>query len=83
MDAAKFHKTALVLETLAQNSIIPSLNPGGTTGLIQVVDVGVNRSFKAIQKDVMDEIIDGLGEEALLWLDDIRIRNWSAKNLND
>ena len=71
LDAAKFHRTALVKETLAQHSIIPSLIPGGTTGLIQVVDVCVNRSFKAILKDVMDEIIDGLGEEALLWLDDI------------
>ena len=71
LDAAKFHRTALVKETLAQHSIIPSLIPGGTTGLIQVADVCVNRSFKAILKDVMDEIIDSLGEEALLWLDDM------------
>ena len=65
MDAAKFHRTALVKETLAQHSIIPSLIPGGTTGLIQVVDVCVNRSFKAILKDVMDEMVDDASESAV------------------
>ena len=59
----------VVYARLARHSITPSLIPGGTTGLIQVVDVCVNRSFKAILKDVTDEIIDGRGEEALLWLD--------------
>ena len=63
LDAAKFHGTALVKETLARNSIIPSVIPSGTAGLIQVVDVCVDRSFKAVLKD---EMIDGLGEEALL-----------------
>ena len=71
MEAAKFHRTALVKETLARHSITPSLIPGGTTGLIQVVDVCVNRPPKTTPKDVTDEIIDGLGEEALLWLDDV------------
>ena len=42
LDAAKFHRTALVKETLARNSITPSVIPGGTTGLIQVVDVVLN-----------------------------------------
>ena len=32
--------------------------------------MSVNRSFTAILKDAMDDVIDGLGEEALLWLDD-------------
>ena len=69
LDAAKFHRTVLVKEALARYSIIPSLIFGGTTGLVQVVDACVNRLFEAILKDVMDEIIGGLGEEALLWLD--------------
>ena len=33
LDAAKFHRTALVKETLAQHSIILPLTPGGTIGL--------------------------------------------------
>ena len=70
LDAAKFHRTALVKETLAQHSTTSSLIPSGTMGFIQAVDVCVNRSFKAMLKDVMDKIIDDLGEEALLWLDD-------------
>ena len=67
--ADTFHRTAFVKETLARHSVTPSLIPGGTTELTQVVNVCVNRSFKAMLKDVMDEVIDGLLEEALLCLD--------------
>ena len=70
LKGAILQSAALVKETLAWHSITPSLIPSGTAGLIQVVDVCVNRSFNAMLKDVMDEIIDGLGEEALLWLGD-------------
>jgi len=44
------HKTQEVLDTFQANHITVSLIPGGCTGLVQLLDVGINRPFKDILK---------------------------------
>lgn len=55
LDSASFHKTPTILETLKKHNITPSIIPGGCTGLIQVLDVGVNRTFKDFLKEAMED----------------------------
>ena len=57
MNVAKFHKTKLVLSTLQSHDIIPSLIPPGCTGLLQPLDVAINKPVK--------DILWSLTEEAL------------------
>lgn len=74
LDAASFHKTPTVLETLKQANITPSMIPAGCTSLIQVLDVSVNRSFKDFLKEAMDDELFHLvrlqGEQILALLDE-------------
>jgi hypothetical protein len=44
------HKTDDVLDTMQANDITVSIIPGGCTGLIQPLDVSINRPFKDILK---------------------------------
>ena len=44
------HKTVEVLDTFQANDITVSLIPGGCTGLVQPLDVSINRPFKDILK---------------------------------
>jgi hypothetical protein len=44
------HKTDTVLDTLTANDITISTIPGGCTGLVQPLDVSINRPFKDILK---------------------------------
>jgi hypothetical protein len=44
------HKTDEVLDTLRANDITISIIPGGCTGLVQPMDVSINRPFKDILK---------------------------------
>jgi hypothetical protein len=44
------HKTDGVLDTLYANDITVSIIPGGCTGLIQPLDISINRPFKDILK---------------------------------
>lgn len=73
LDAASFHKTQAVLNTLRAANITPSTIPGGCTSLIQVLDVFVNQSFKDYLKEAMDEELHRLvqleGVEILAKLD--------------
>lgn len=73
LDAASFHKTPAVLETLKKANITPSMIPAGCTSLIQVLDVSVNRPFKDFLKEAMDEELFHLvrlqGKQILTLLD--------------
>jgi len=44
------HKTEEVLDTFRAHDITPSVIPGGCTGLVQPLDVSINRPFKDILK---------------------------------
>jgi len=46
MDLAAFHITDSILATLRENNIVPSIIPGGCTGLLQPLDTAVNKPFK-------------------------------------
>lgn len=73
LDAASFHRTPTVLKTLQESNIIPCLIPSGCTSLIQVLDVSVNRPFKDILKETMEEelyrLVQLRGEDVLYSLD--------------
>ncbi|RPB02545.1 DDE-domain-containing protein [Choiromyces venosus 120613-1] len=57
LDLMGSHKTPAVLNLLHQNNITPSLIPGGCTGLVQPLDVSVNKPFKELMRDLTDERI--------------------------
>jgi len=58
IDVAKFHKTKLVLSTLQSHDIIPSLIPPGCTGLLQPLDVAINKPVKDILRTLTEEALD-------------------------
>jgi len=58
LDVAKFHSTDQVLSTLRANDILPSMIPPGCTGLVQPLDVSVNKPFKIILRDILDDLLD-------------------------
>lgn len=58
LDVAKFHSTEAVLTTLHSHDIIPSLIPPGCTGLVQPLDVSVNKPFKSLLRDILDDLLD-------------------------
>lgn len=74
LDAASFHKTPAVLETLKRANITPSMIPAGCTSLIQVLNVSVNRPFKDFLKEALDDELFNLvrlqGEQILAVLDE-------------
>ena len=44
------HKTEEVLDTMRAHDITVSVIPGGCTGLVQPLDISINRPFKDILK---------------------------------
>jgi len=50
IDLFSGHKTEEVLDTFRAHDITPSVIPGGCTGLVQPLDVSINRPFKDILK---------------------------------
>jgi len=58
MDVAKFHKTKLLLSTLQSHNIIPSLIPPGCTGLLQPLDIAINKPVKDILRSLTEEALD-------------------------
>lgn len=65
LDLCKSHKMLAVLNTLRAKQIIPSLIPGGCTGLVQPLDVSVNKPLKEIIRSLTDQaIVDSANQEA-------------------
>jgi hypothetical protein len=60
MDQAECHKTPAVLDTLRHHDVIPSIVPGGCTGLVQPLDVSFNRPFKDTLKEITERKIYGV-----------------------
>ena len=58
LDVAKFHSTEEVLHTLRSNNIVPSMIPTGCTELVQPLDVSVNKPFKNILRDILENLLD-------------------------
>jgi len=50
LDMFGSHKTEEVLDTMRAHDITLSVIPGGCTGLVQPMDVSINRPFKDILK---------------------------------
>ena len=57
MDLFRSHQTGPVQTCLKDNNISLSLVPGGCTGLLQPLNVSVNRPFKDILKMEIDKDI--------------------------
>jgi len=58
MDRTAFHVTETILSTLCSNRIIPSIIPGGCTGLLQPLDTAVNKPFKEYLREYTDTYLD-------------------------
>ena len=58
MDLFKSHSTQEIKDWLCVHRIVPSLVPGGCTGLVQPLDISVNRPFEDILKQVIDDAVD-------------------------
>lgn len=58
LDVAKFHKTDAVLDTLRSHDIIPAMIPPGCTGLMQPLDVAVNKPLKDILRALVEDALD-------------------------
>lgn len=54
---------------MKSHDITPSLIPSGCTGLIQVLDVSVNKPLKELIREELDTVLESMGEEALDALD--------------
>lgn len=58
LDAAGFHKTETVINTLKEHNIMPSMIPGGCTGLIQPLDISINFPLKEMFREEVEEYIE-------------------------
>ena len=58
MDMAKFHKTKLVLSTLQSHDIISLLIHPGCTGLLQPLDVAINKPVQDNLTSLKEEALD-------------------------
>ena len=58
MDLASFHITNIVLDLLCANNIVPSIIPGGCTGLLQPLDTAVNKPFKQYLREFTDTYME-------------------------
>lgn len=58
LDVAKFHKTAKVLDTLCTHDIIPAMIPPECTGLVQPLDVSINKPLKDILRTLIEHAME-------------------------
>ena len=63
MDCVSFHKTPEVLETFKSNHCQVVMVPPGCTGILQPLDTHINKPFKAILSELVEEDTE-LKEEA-------------------
>ena len=78
LDIAKFHCTNSVLQTLREHDITPSIIPAGCTGLVQPLDVSVNKPFKDLLRDMIDEALDNYQTNYSVDLREIRRADQNA-----
>jgi len=78
LDVAKFHYTEEVLCTLHSHDIIASLIPAGCTGLVQPLDVAVNKPFKNILRNILDDLLDKYQSQHQVNLRELRTSDTSA-----
>lgn len=78
LDVAKFHSTDEVLTTLRSNNITPSMIPPGCTGLVQPLDVSVNKPFKNILRDILEDHLDAYEAQHQVNLRELHQSNLSA-----
>ena len=64
LDVAKFHKTNAVLDTLHSHDIIPAMIPPGCTGLMQPLDVAINKPLKDILQSLVEDALDRYEEQS-------------------
>lgn len=58
LDVAKFHKTNAVLDTLRSHDIIPAMIPPGCTGLVQPLNVAVNKPLKDLLQELVEDSLE-------------------------
>jgi DDE superfamily endonuclease len=58
LDAVAFHKTLAILQKLRDNHIITALVPLGCTGLLQPLDIAVNKPFKELLREQIELYMD-------------------------
>lgn len=58
MDSASFHKTKKVRQLLRANQVTLAVVPPGCTGLLQPLDVAVNKPFKALLRYHLEQILN-------------------------
>ena len=81
LDVAKFYSisyTHEVLSTLCSNDILPSLILLGCTGLVQPLDVSVNKPFKCLLHDILNQLVDDFKAKNNLNLRKIPLTNMAA-----
>ena len=74
IDLLRSHKTASVKQLLREHDITLSLVPSGCTSLVQPLDVSVNRPFKDLLKQAIDDELEKRDEAG----DDMDIAGESA-----
>jgi len=78
LDVAKFHSTDEVLTTLRSNNITPSMIPPSCTGLVQPLDVSVNKPFKNILRDILEDYLNTYEAQHQANLHELHQSNTSA-----
>jgi len=58
LDVTKFHKTDTILSTLHSHDIIPAMIPPGCTGLVQPLDVSINKPLKDILRNLIEDAME-------------------------
>jgi hypothetical protein len=58
MDSASFHKTDDVKQLLKENQVTLAVIPPGCTGLLQPLDVAINKAFKALLRVHLERILE-------------------------
>ena len=58
MDSATFHKTDEVRLLLKEYNVLLAIIPPGCTGLLQPLDVAINKAFKALLREKLEAVLE-------------------------